>query len=93
MQIIWKGKILVREDCELGVWVGWCPRFDLFSQGTSLEEAIKAIEGTVVSWVSVCYRRGILDACLDKLGFDSRATSGSFTVGTDAAMKYPTSVR
>lgn len=44
--------LLAWHDHETDVWVGYCPALDMYSQGTSEEEAYQAIDSGVTLWLS-----------------------------------------
>ena len=51
-----------------GLYVSWCPMLDIKSQGTSMEQAKASLDDSVRLFVVHCFRRGILEEVLKKLG-------------------------
>jgi hypothetical protein len=58
-----------RFDKTANVFVSWCPALDLYSQGTSSEEAMEALRHGIHSFIRVCYKRNILDNFLNDQGY------------------------
>lgn len=56
-------------DDQTGLHVGYCPALDIYSQGTSEEEAHQALTDAMIVYVRLCYERGILDNILNGRGF------------------------
>jgi predicted RNase H-like HicB family nuclease len=52
-----------------GLWVAGCPLLDLYSQGTSEDDAKKSLEEAIGLWVKSCIERGTLDQALRECGF------------------------
>jgi predicted RNase H-like HicB family nuclease len=50
-------------------WVSGCPALDLFSQGTTEEEAKRCLKKAIEIWVEDCLERGTLDQALREVGF------------------------
>jgi predicted RNase H-like HicB family nuclease len=59
----------VRKDDETGVFVSYCPALDVYSQGTSGQEAEEAIRSAVLLFLTTCYDLEILDHTLKGRGF------------------------
>lgn len=59
----------IREDRQTRSFVSYCPTLDLYSAGRTRIEAKKALTGAVVSYVRLCYERGILGNILRDKGF------------------------
>jgi predicted RNase H-like HicB family nuclease len=66
----------VRHDDDADVFVGFCPRFKVYSQGESRAEALDAVQGAVVLRLATAFDHGRLGSILRQAGFD-RLTSGS----------------
>jgi len=58
----------IREDREAEVHVGYCPLLDLYSQGTTSEEAEKAVVDAAQLFIATCYRRNTLNKLLRQRG-------------------------
>ncbi|HUA18378.1 MAG TPA: type II toxin-antitoxin system HicB family antitoxin [Bryobacteraceae bacterium] len=71
-----KVEFAVRHDDDADVFVGFCPRFKVYSQGESRAEALDAVQGAVVLRLATAFEHGRLDKVLRQAGFD-RLTSGS----------------
>lgn len=52
-----------------GVFVSYCPAFDLYSQGDTKEEAEKNIFEAAKLFINTSFERGNLDAVLKECGF------------------------
>ncbi len=52
-----------------GVFVSYCPAFDLYSQGDTKKEAAKNIFEAVKLFINTSFERGNLDAVLKECGF------------------------
>ena len=62
---LWFG---IRRDHEAEVHVGYCPLLNLYSQGTTTEEAEKAIVDAAQMFIVTCYRRNTLNRILRDRG-------------------------
>jgi predicted RNase H-like HicB family nuclease len=71
-----KVELAVRRDDDADVFVGFCPRFKVYSQGVTSEEALDAVTGAVVLRIATAFEHGRLDKVLRQAGFD-RLASGS----------------
>lgn len=69
-----KVEFAVRHDDDADVFVGFCPRFKVYSQGESRSEALDAVTGAVVLRLATAFEHGRLDKVLRKAGFDRIAT-------------------
>ena len=58
----------IRRDEEAEVHVGYCPLLNLYSQGTTSEEAEKAIIDAAQQFIAICYRRNTLGRVLRDRG-------------------------
>lgn len=56
-----------------GLYVSFCPKLDMYSQGRTQEEAKQAIESAIGLWVQTCYERGVLEKALKQAGFTRMA--------------------
>jgi predicted RNase H-like HicB family nuclease len=54
-----------------GLWVTGCPLLDLYSQGSSEDDAKRSLEEAILLWVENCVERGTLDQALRECGFHS----------------------
>jgi predicted RNase H-like HicB family nuclease len=54
-----------------GLWVAGCPLLDLYSQGSSENDAKRSLEEAILLWVENCVERGTLDQALRECGFHS----------------------
>jgi predicted RNase H-like HicB family nuclease len=59
----------VRWDEEAGVHLSWIPSLNIYSQGTTQDEAIQAIQGALTLFAKGCIEKGILDETLTGAGF------------------------
>jgi len=66
----------LRKDEEAGVFESFCPAPQVYSQGTTEQEAKAALESAVALFLSDCFQRGILDRTLKSRGFSQVLTSG-----------------
>lgn len=69
LEMFFKLTAMVWKDEDVGVFVTHCPALNLFSQGTSVEEAQTAMKTGIRTFVELCYRRRILDDILVGEGF------------------------
>ena len=60
----------IKKEAE-GLWVTGCPLLDLYSQGSTEEDAKKSLEEAILLWVENCVERGTLDQALRECGFHS----------------------
>lgn len=58
----------VKKEAE-GLWVTGCPLLDLYSQGTSEDDAKRSLEEAILLWVESCVERGTLEQALRECGF------------------------
>ena len=61
----------VRHDEDAGVFVSFCPRLEVYSQGETHEEAVEAIKGAITLRLSTAFDHNRLDRILRKAGFQS----------------------
>jgi len=52
-----------------GFWVAGCPSLDVYSQGTSEEDARRSLREALELWFESCIERGVLHQALQELGF------------------------
>ena len=50
-------------------WVVGCPKLDIWSQGSTREDAQRCLREAVELWVEDCVSRGTLDQALREVGF------------------------
>lgn len=60
----------VKKEAE-DLWVTGCPMLDLYSQGTSEDDAKDSLKRAILLWVENCVERGTLDQALRECGFRS----------------------
>jgi predicted RNase H-like HicB family nuclease len=53
------------------LWVTGCPLLDLYSQGSSENDAKRSLREAILLWVENCVERGTLDQALRECGFQS----------------------
>jgi predicted RNase H-like HicB family nuclease len=75
-------------DDDAGVWVSQCPRLNLYSQGTTPEEAIQAIRDSVGLYTQVCYEHGLLNEVLQKAGFTHVEGEGTKRTASDLSHEF-----
>jgi predicted RNase H-like HicB family nuclease len=90
LKIVFSFTAAFRPSEKSGAWVSWCPELDLFSQGETLDRAFDALKETVRSWITHCYKQGILDDSLIKRGWSvSKSEPGeSFVVDGLSLQKH-----
>lgn len=76
VQVSFRLKIATRHDSEAGVYVGYCPSLNLYSQGRTDHEAEDAAVSAATLFIVACYERDILHRVLRKRGM-TKATPGS----------------
>ena len=59
----------IREDRQTTSFVSYCPTLDIYSAGRTRVDAKKALSEAVVTYVRLCYERGILGRILKEKGF------------------------
>jgi predicted RNase H-like HicB family nuclease len=75
-----------RHDKETDLFVGFCPALNIYSQGTTEEEARKTLESAILLYVQTCFKKNILEDVLKEAGF-ARFTEGSEPPG-EALQQY-----
>jgi len=73
--------IATRHDQDTGVFVGYCPALNIYSQGRSADEADQAVMSAVSMFVGVCYGRGILHGFLNEKGFTKMSPKTEVATG------------
>jgi predicted RNase H-like HicB family nuclease len=68
-QVFVQGLAAVRWDDDAKVYVSWTPGLDVYSQGTTQEEALKALDSAVSMFVRRCHEKGILDDTMLNAGY------------------------
>jgi len=58
----------VKKEAE-DLWVTGCPLLDLYSQGSSEDDAKSSLEEAILLWVENCLERGTLEQALRECGF------------------------
>ena len=58
----------IYQDKDTGIWVSHAPDLELYSQGTSQEEARRAIGSAVDLYIKDCARKGIILKVLGEAG-------------------------
>lgn len=66
----------IRQDSETSSFVAYCPTIDLYSAGRTRGDAKKALIAAAVTYVRLCYERGILDQILKSKGLTATALPG-----------------
>lgn len=51
-------------------WIAGCPALDVYSQGTSEEDAARSLVEAVTAWFESCLERNTLEEALLELGFE-----------------------
>jgi predicted RNase H-like HicB family nuclease len=69
-------QIGVRHDADADVFVGFCPRFKVYSQGETKEEAREAVTSAICLRLSTAFEHGRIVKILRDAGFE-RLVSGS----------------
>jgi len=67
----------VRLDKETNVFVSRCPALDLYSQGTSEDEAVRALSSAIHLFLTTCFERDILGEVLKQRGFSAMTGMGA----------------
>jgi len=66
----------VRRDDDAGVFVSHVPVLQIYSQGRTEEDALRAIEGAVRLYVKAASERGLLARILERPGFHVGGDAG-----------------
>ena len=78
-----KVEVGVRRDDDADVFVGFCPRFNSYSQGETKEEALEAIADAVCLKLRTAFDHGRIVQVLRQAGFEK------FSSGTNGATPSP----
>ncbi len=81
MRIEFQLAFATRKDVETGVYVGFCPVLDLYSQGTSEGEAEEAIVSAATLFIGSCYERDNLHSVLRQRGLKKVAKRADLKPG------------
>lgn len=76
-------RIGVRRDEEAGVFVGFSPRFQVYSQGETKEDALEAVTSAIGLRLATAYEHGRIDKVLRQAGFEASALNGSSVLSPD----------
>jgi len=71
-----KVEVGVRRDDDADVFVGFCPRFQVYSQADTKNEAIEAVTSAISLRLITAFEHGRMEKILRQAGFD-RLISGS----------------
>jgi len=77
LEVTFRLQFATRLDEETQVHVGFCPLLNLYSQGTSTEEASRAVVSAATLFIAECYKREILGSVLRDRGMTEVATAAS----------------
>ncbi len=58
-----------KRDGSTGIYVGYCPALQIYSQGITEERVQKALRAAVLLFLSKCIECGVLDRALKERGF------------------------
>jgi hypothetical protein len=86
----------IREDRQTRSFVSYCQTLDMYSAGRTRIDAKKALTSAVLTYVRLCYERGILGQVLKDKGFaaapssavDRPAGSSQFITVEEHASEY-----
>jgi predicted RNase H-like HicB family nuclease len=73
-----KVEVAVRRDDDADVFVSFCPRFQVYSQGETKEEAVEAVASAISLRLTTAFDHGRIEKVLRQAGFD-RLISGSLS--------------
>lgn len=74
-------KIGVRHDDDAGVFVGFCPRFNVYSQGETGDEAKEAVTSAICMRLRTAFDHGRVETVLRQAGL-TRKLSGTAAIST-----------
>jgi predicted RNase H-like HicB family nuclease len=77
IQIVVKLRGVVRHEGRR--WVAGCPKLNVWSQGTSQQDAKRSLGEAVQLWIEDCLIRGTLDTALREVGFQPAPWDMPFT--------------
>jgi predicted RNase H-like HicB family nuclease len=72
-------KVGVRHEEEADVFVGFCPRFNVYSQGESAEEAKDAVGSAICLRLRTAFDHGRIETVLRQAGLDRLLSKDSIT--------------
>jgi predicted RNase H-like HicB family nuclease len=72
-----KVEVAIRHDDDADVFVGFCPRFKVYSQGETQEEALEAVGSAVALRLSTAFEHGRINTILRQAGFERIAKSSN----------------
>jgi predicted RNase H-like HicB family nuclease len=75
--VINKVEIAVRRDDDADVFVGFCPRFQVYSQADTKDEAVEATASAVSLRLVTAFEHGRMEKVLRQAGFDRIADGAS----------------
>jgi hypothetical protein len=64
-----------RKDEQTGLFIGYCPTLQLYSQGTDESRARAALESAVKLFLGTCIKHGMIDQALKQRGFSEVSES------------------
>jgi predicted RNase H-like HicB family nuclease len=70
LEITVKYRGFVKHSDATGLYISWCPMLDIKSQGTTVAQARESLDDAVKLFVVHCFRRGILEQTLKRLGLE-----------------------
>jgi len=78
----------VRHDEQTNLYVSLCPALKLYSAGKNREEAVKALESTVLLFLTTCFERGKLNSVLQQRGFTKTLAPDTARPTMEVAREY-----
>lgn len=81
--IINRVQIGVRKDEEAQVYVGFCPRFKVYSQGETKEDAREAVTSAICLRLSTAFEHGRITKILRDAGFERFCSGPSTSLSPD----------
>jgi len=69
-QVMFKLDCLTRRDENAGVYVGYIPALNIFTQASAKERLEAALESAASLYIVACHRRKLLDRVLTGMGFN-----------------------
>jgi predicted RNase H-like HicB family nuclease len=76
-------QIGVRKDEEAQVYVGFCPRFKVYSQGETKEDAREAVTSAICLRLSTAFEHGRITKILRDAGFERFVSGPSTSLSPD----------
>src|SRR5271155_2676487 len=68
LEVTFRLNFATRHDTKANVYVGYCPKLGIYSQGRTEKEAETAIVGAAKQFIVACYERDILHTVLRDRG-------------------------